>query len=235
MTAEEIYARLLSLAEPEYRAFIAGLLPGVSNILGVRMPALRKLAKKIAAGDWRAYLGRAREDTYEEAMLQALVIGLAKGDPEEILRYAAAFLPKITNWGLCDSFCAGLKIARQQPGRVWDFLQPCFSSPEPFTVRFALVMALNYYIEDDYIEAVLSLLDGVEHGDYYVKMAAAWTVSVCFVRYPARTMEYLLNNALDDFTYRKSISKILESYRVSPQDKAAVRALRKSKAPGPLE
>lgn len=228
MTNEELRARLPALAEPAYRAFNQGLLPGVPGILGVRMGALRDLAKKIAAGDWRAFLAQAQEDTYEETMVQALVIGLAKGDTEEILACVAAFVPKIANWGICDSFCAGLKIAKQEPARVWDFLQPYFASAEPFAARFALVMALNYYIEDAYIEGVLERISAAKREDYYVKMAAAWALSFCYARYPNRTLEYLRASALDDFTHNKAISKILESYRVGPSDKQAARALRRN-------
>ena len=230
MTREEFYAELYALAEPDYRDFNAGLLPGVANILGVRMPALRRIAKRIAAGDWRAFLAAAREESYEETMVQALVIGLAKGSPEEILSYVAAFVPKIDNWAVCDCFCGGLKLAQRHPGLVWDFVRPYFSSPQPFAVRFALVMALNHYMQEPYLDEVLELIDGVKLDHHYVKMAAAWAVSFCFIHYPGRTKAYLQNNTLDDFTYSKSLSKILESYRVSPEDKEFIRALRKNKA-----
>ena len=49
--------------------------PGTSNILGVRLPILRKLAKKIIRGDWRAYLASAQDQSFEEIMLQGMVIG----------------------------------------------------------------------------------------------------------------------------------------------------------------
>ena len=97
-------------------------------------------------------------------------------------------------------------------------------------MRFALVMALNYYMNAAYLDEVLALIDGVKLDHYYVKMAVAWAVSFCFIYDPGRTKAYLQNNTLDDFTYRKSLSKILESYRVSPEDKEYIRALRKNKA-----
>ena len=230
MTQQELYERLLSLQDLDYRAFHSSLLPGVDNILGVRAPLMRKIAKEIAAGEWREYLAEARIDTYEETMVQGMVIGQAKGNAAEILPYVAAFVPKIDNWAVCDSFCCVLKLAKREPDPVWDFLQPYFVSKEPFDLRFAIVMALDHYIDDAHIEVVIGHIDAIKHEHYYVKMAAAWAVSICFVHYPEITMAYLLNNSLDDFTFSKSISKILESYRVSAQDKEALRALRKSKA-----
>ncbi len=51
--------RMLALAEPAYRDFSASLLPGVGNLLGVRLPHLRRLAREILRGDWRKWLAEA--------------------------------------------------------------------------------------------------------------------------------------------------------------------------------
>ena len=39
---------LFQLAEEEYKKFHSGLCPNIDNIIGVRIPKLRELAKKIA-------------------------------------------------------------------------------------------------------------------------------------------------------------------------------------------
>lgn len=106
---DNLRSRLDALAEEKYRDFSSRLLPGTSDILGVRLPLLRKIAAEIARSDWRSYLDSASDDTFEEIMLQGMVIGCAPAQPEETLRLTALFLPKITNWSLCDSFCAGFK------------------------------------------------------------------------------------------------------------------------------
>ena len=107
--------RLFELAEEDYRKFSSSLIPGEDKLLGVRLPHLRELAKEIVRGDWREYLNNAQDEYYEEIMLQGLVIGYAKAPPEEILKYIACFIPKISNWGVCDSFCTGLKLAKKAP------------------------------------------------------------------------------------------------------------------------
>ena len=43
---------LLILAEEGNRKFTEGLHPGVEHVLGIRLPALRKLAARIANADW---------------------------------------------------------------------------------------------------------------------------------------------------------------------------------------
>ncbi|MDE5852172.1 MAG: DNA alkylation repair protein, partial [Alistipes sp.] len=77
---ENLRTRLLALGDPAYGRFNAKLLPGVTDIIGVRMPQLRRLAREILRTDWRKWLAEIEAaDTlyYEERMLQGLVISLA--------------------------------------------------------------------------------------------------------------------------------------------------------------
>ena len=101
------------------------------------------------------------------------------------------------------------------------------SSKEEFEIRFGTVMLLNYYIDDGYIDRVLLLLDGIKHEGYYVKMAIAWAVSICFVKFPEKTMNYLMQNTMDNFTFNKSLQKITESLRVDKETKIIIRGMRR--------
>lgn len=224
---EMIRERLFNLAEEDYRKFSSSLIPGEDNLLGVRLPHLRALAKEIAGGDWREYLNNAQNEYYEEIMLQGLVIGYAKASPEEILSYTERFIPKIGNWSVCDSFCTGFKLAKKHPEMVWDFIRPYLKSDREFEIRFAVIMMLAHFIDDHHISRVIEGLDGIRHEGYYVKMGVAWAVSVCYVKYPEKTMAYLKNSRLDDFTYNKSLQKILESYRVDQESKAVIRSMKR--------
>ena len=219
--------RIFELADEDYRQFHSRLVPGTDNVLGVRLPKLRELAKGLAKGDWRGYIAVAQADYYEEVMLQGLVIGSAKADIEELLRYVDTFVPKINNWAVCDSFCSSLKITQRHRARVWKFLQPYLRSRQEFELRFGVVMLLDFYIEDEYIDRVLTLLDGAKHEGYYVKMAVAWAISLCFVKYPEKTMAYLQNSTLDNFTYNKAMQKITESFRVDKETKTLIRSMKR--------
>jgi len=219
----------MEMADEEYRKFSSSLIPNVDNILGVRLPELRKLAKNIARGDWRTYLAQADNRYFEETMLQGLVIGYAKTDIEERLRYVADFVPRIDNWSVCDSFCTGLKFTKNHRSLMWDFLQPYLSSDKEYEIRFGVVMLLLYFVEDEYIERVLQWMDRIRHEGYYVKMAVAWAISVCYVKYPEPTMAFLKNNTLDDFTYNKALQKIIESLRVDSETKHVLRSMKRRK------
>jgi 3-methyladenine DNA glycosylase AlkD len=222
-----IREKIFALADEEYRKFQSGLIPGEERLLGVRLPDLRGLAKEIAGGDWREYLNDAQSEYFEEVMLQGLVIGYVKAAPEEILKYAAQFIPRITNWAVCDSFCTGLKLAKKHPQLVWDFIQPYLKSDREFEIRFAVIMMLAHFIDDGHIGQILASLDRIRHEGYYVKMGVAWAVSVCYVKYPGETMAYLKNCGLDDFTFNKSLQKILESFRVDQESKAVIRSMKR--------
>ncbi|WP_438350549.1 DNA alkylation repair protein [Paenibacillus sp. FA6] len=222
-----IRVQLLELAEEKYQKFSAALIPNISNVMGVRIPELRKLAAKIAKGDWRTYLEHAENEYFEEKMLQGMVIGYVEMDIVERLSYVAVFVPKIDNWSVCDSFCAGLKFTKTNKEKVWEFLQSYLSSNEEYEIRFGVVMLLDYYIGEEYIIRVLQQLDEAKHEGYYVKMAVAWAISICYVKLPEPTMAYLKNNTLDNFTYNKALQKITESLRVDQETKQMIRSMKR--------
>lgn len=222
-----IREQIFELADEEYQKFQSKLCPGIDNIIGVRIPLLRKLAKEIAKGDWREYMKYAQDEYYEEVMLQGMVLGYVKTDIEEVLSYITDFVPKIDNWSVCDSFCIGLKFTKTNMERVWEYIQPYLSSKQEFELRFGIVMLLDFFIQEDYIDRVLILLDEVKHEAYYVKMAVAWAISICYIKFPQKTMKYLNNNTLDDFTYNKGLQKITESLRVDEETKQLIKSMKR--------
>lgn len=223
---------LRAIADPAYRQFHQKLIPGVEGLLGVRVPALRALAKEIAKGDREGYFAQVRPDTYEEVMLYGLVIGHIRDDFAATARQLDRFVPMIDNWAVCDVCCSGLKLAARRQEELWTYLQQYLSSREEFCLRFGLVMLMSYYIDQAHIDRVLACYGAVRHEGYYVKMAVAWGVSVCFVKFREKTLSLLESGALEPETYRKALQKILESNRVSKADKELIREMRKN-APKP--
>lgn len=226
---EEIRQELIKLADDKYRSFHSNLCPGVENILGVRLPLLRKIAKSLSKEeDYYNYLNNGDTKYYEEIMIEGLIIGYLKTDNENRFNYIKNFIPKIDNWAICDSFCNNLKFTKKNINEVWNFILPYTSSENEFDIRFAIVMMLNFYIIEDYIDDVLNTLNKINHDGYYVKMAVAWAVSYAYIDFPQKTLASLKNNNLDNFTYNKSLQKIIESTRVSKEDKDLMRSLKKN-------
>lgn len=232
MTTGQVKEQLQNLAESDYKAFNENLLPGVKHILGVRLPILRKIAKEIAGMDCRTYLNEAAntigpDSFYEELMVQGLVIGYAKLTQEERVLYLDEFVPKIQSWGICDSCTMGLKFMQKEPEFWLSYVLKYKDSSSEFELRFLLVALLAHYVDETHIDRILDLCNTIHHDGYYVKMAVAWLVSVCYVKFPEQTKAFLYANQMDDFTHNKSIQKIRESYRVSKEEKEELNELKR--------
>lgn len=217
---------LESQADPGHKQFMEKILPGTENILGLRMPRLRRIARRIALDDPLVYLAQVRDPCYEDLILQALVIGQLK-DIDTAVKQARIFIPKISNWAVCDTFCNDFKIAKKNQAEIWEFIQPYLVSAQAFEVRTALVIMLNHFINETYIDRHFGIYDTITHQDYYVKMALAWAISFCFIKFPEKTRKYLEKNQLDDETFNKALQKICESLRVDKASKAEIRALKR--------
>ena len=227
MENEEIKEKLFSLADIKFKEFNKKLSPKINNMIGIRIPILKKYAKEIIKQDYKKYLDNAVDDYYEETMLQGIVIGNAKMDLRETQYYLKKFIPKINDWAVCDVTVADLKITNKYKEEMWNFIQRYIKSDKEFEIRFAVVMILNYYIDEKYIKQVLEILNNIKHEDYYVKMAVAWAIAEAFIKYPKETWKLINNNNLDKFTYNKALQKIIESYRVDNETKSKIRAMKR--------
>lgn len=222
-TLLRVRKELTTIAEHDYKEFSASLIPGVKNMLGIRIPILRDMAKNLAKEDWKGCMEWTDTLYFEEIMLQGLVLGYAKAPVEEILKYTKDFIPKIDNWSVNDTFCNNFKIAQKEPEKVWDFLMTYKESKEEFELRVVAVMLMSHFLKDVYIEEVLKVLSELEIVGYYTSMAVAWAYATAWAKYPDRTKAYLMEHPIDAETYRKTLRKCLESYRISDEDKKWIR------------
>lgn len=226
---KQIRKELLSLQDKKFKEFHSSLCPGTNNIIGIKIPILRQYAKNLSKQiDMMKYISFNDTKYYEEIMLQAMFIGFLKNiDIKKLFLIIKNFVPKIDNWAVCDTFCAGLKIVNKNKESFWKFIQPYLKSKKEFELRFAIVIMLDYYIDENYIDKILNILDTIKHDGYYVKMAIAWTISFAFIKYPNITMKYLKQNNLDVWTYNKSLQKIVESLRVDTKTKEQIKKMKK--------
>ncbi len=228
----KIHQELEGLKDADYRAFTQKLSPGVGGILGVRLPLIRKTAKHYAKED-PALLFEALPLTcaFEDLMAQAMLLGMVKTETEKRLSRIKDFLPRLNGWALCDTLCAGLKEAKTAGEAYFEFILPYFTDPRPYYVRFALVMALNYFTAPKYLKILLPVFDTIDCSHFYVHLGLAWALSAMFCKERDLTLAYLKENRLDDRTFNKALQKILESYKVSKEDKALIRSMRRKQAP----
>lgn len=223
---EKIRKILLENSDEKYRKFSSSLIPNTDNLLGIRIPFLRKFAKSIAKTCAEEFLREKNCEYFEETMLQGMVIGLVKTDIAQRFELIKDFLPKIKNWSVCDCFCCGLKFTKDNRKEVLEFLKPYIKSENEYEVRFAAVMLLDYFVNEEYIDTTLALLNEFTHEAYYAKMAVAWAISICYINYPDKTFEFLKRTKISPWVVNKSIQKITESIKIGKDLKDKARALR---------
>lgn len=224
---EEIRKDLFNMQDKKYKEFHSSLSPNVDNIIGVRVPVLRIYAKELLKQHKQEEI-KIGDKYYEELLLQGMIIGLQnKENIENVIVKVNKFVPKINSWGVCDTFCAGLKISKKYQKEMFKVIEKYLKSNKEYELRFAIVMLLDYYINDEYIDTVLKTLNKIKSDKYYVQMANAWAISICLVKYYEKTVEFLGNCNLDNFTYNKAIQKAIESYRITDKQKENLRKMKR--------
>lgn len=227
MQNNKVREDLLNLSTNKYKNFQCKLVPNISNIMGVSIPNIRKYSKGLTYDEKLDYINNYDYEYLEEIILMGLIICDLKLPIEEILKYTEKYINLIDNWCSCDIFCSSFHITNQNKNIIFSFIQKYLNSNNEFYIRFSLVMLINYFICDEYIDEVFRIIDNVWCSKYYDKMALAWLISMVYIKYKDRTISYLKNCNLDKFTYNKSIQKIIESNKVSKEEKDFIRLLKK--------
>ena len=226
---EEIEKRLIDISEESQKKLNVKLCPDTNKeILGIRIPKLRKLAKDIVKEEkWEQFIKESQDKYFEEVLLQGLSIAYSKKSLQEKYIYMKEFIPKMDSWAMTDTFTPTLKVKDKDLENYWNFIIPFTKSDKEFEVRFAIISMLDYYIREEYVNEVIKILDNIKHEGYYVKMAIAWTLAEIGIKFNDILMTYLeSDNNLDKFTFNKTLQKMIESYRISDNQKSVLRKMK---------
>lgn len=222
---KEFINYLFTLKDSKYKEFHSKLILQ-NNIIGIRTPLLKEIAKKISKGDYKTFIKLNRHKYYEETIIHGLIIGYLN-DFNKNLTLLDEFIPYVDNWAVNDIVCANMKILKKHQKEGFTKILNYIESNNPFHIRIGIVLLLDFYINDKYIDKIFKIIDNIKNDNYYVQMANAWLLSICYIKYKEKTYNYLLNNNLDKFTFNKTISKICDSKRVDIKDKEKLKKIRK--------
>lgn len=226
MPPEELQSRLLDLQYVGYREFHLKTCPQAKHVIGVRVPEQRKLAREIIKGDFWQFLDTVQPYYYEELLITGIVIATAPMVLAERLDYTAWFVPQISNWAVCDTFCASFKPKPQDLSTLWDFILQYRSSIHEYELRFMFVMIHDHFILSEYLLQIFALLDEVKSDKYYVEMAKAWLLAEIFTKFRDAALDYLQRDQLSVFAHNKAIQKARESRRISETDKQLLSSIK---------
>ena len=218
--------RLFALQDTAYRDFQSRLMPGVdrARVIGVRTPELRRLARELAGTEeGNAFLSLLPHTYYEENNLHAFLIERI-GNYDGTVAALERFLPYVDNWATCDMMSP--PVFRKRPEGFYAQCVRWARSARPYTARFGLGMLMRWYLDGDFRPEVLELAAGVRSEEYYVNMMTAWFFATALAKRYDETLPYLTGRRLDVWTHNKAIQKAVESYRVTPEQKAFLRTLK---------
>lgn len=222
-----IIDRLLALGEEDYAQFQSRLTPGIPRecFIGVRVPALRALAREIAGtreGD--AFLRALPHTYYEENMLHALLLGRMR-DFDRCVSAAEAFLPYIDNWAVCDTLSP--QVFAHHRAALLPRIRAWAASSHAFTCRFGVGMLMRHYLDEDFRPEYLEIPAAVQSEEYYVNMMLAWFYATALAKQWDAALPYLTGHRLSVWVHNKTIQKARESYRITPAQKAYLHPLRR--------
>ena len=219
---QELLDELNLLAEEEYCSFHKKLLKNESlNVLGVRIPALRKIAKKYV--NLIDELMGFPDEYYEVTFIKVTAVSLLRY--EEFIRYVDRCVVLLDNWATCDCFAPKCIVGHKQD--FLSYIEKYLSHGGEFYQRFALTTLLHFYVEENYLSLIFEKVSSANNRLYYVHMASAWLVAETLVKFYDTAKNFLLKETLDIKTHNKAIQKAVESYRLTAEKKNILKGMKR--------
>ena len=226
MITEEIQKELFEQQDEKYRDFQAKLIPTVApeSVIGVRTPALRKMAKQYAKrDDIDEFLSELPHKYFDENQLHAFIVSELK-DYEKCIALVDSFLPYVDNWATCDQMSP--KVFKKHRKELFLHIEKWLGSTETYTIRFAIGMLMEHFLDEDFDEAYLEKVAAVRSEEYYINMMKAWYFATALAKQYESTIPFIENQKLDKWSHNKAIQKSIESYRITPGQKEYLRTLK---------
>lgn len=223
----DLKENLFAMQDLAYREFICPLVPTVppERIIGIRTPLLRKLAKEVKKSpEIKQFLQRLPHRYYEEDFLQAFLIEQIR-DYSDCIEALNAFLPYVDNWAVCDSMSP--KVLGKHRQELLQEIVLWLKSTHTYTIRFGIKMLMTWYLDDAFAPEYPQLVSSVISEEYYVNMMIAWYFATALAKQYEAVLPFLQENRLSKWVHNKTIQKAVESYRITSEQKAYLRTLRR--------
>lgn len=229
------------------------------RVIGLHSPEIKQVAKQLSrkggevvmpngvrqncangAGVIRAFEAVPSECLcYEETVVWGYLINLEKCSLDDRLAMLGRYVPVLDNWAVCDSYCAHAKwLARADKATLWAFLERWFNSEHEFEVRFAVVVAMCYFLNEEWLNKVFERINRLDFGrikskyktikgkpkvaqqgtvqgaePYYVRMGVAWLLATALAKFPDQTRVFVRSSNLPEDVVKLYIRKARESFR----------------------
>ena len=220
-----VYERLAACRDEKYKDFLSRLVPNIpkNTVLGVRTPAMRRIAKEIkGTKEAEEFLSVLPHKYYEENLVHFFLIAMIK-DFGECVKAVETFLPYVDCWPVCDQ--SSPKVFAKEHEKLVPFIEKWISSDHVYTVRFGIRMLMNEFLGDDFRPEYPEWVAAVKGGDYYIKMMVAWYFATALAKRYDESIVFIEQHRLEPWTHKKAIQKAIESFRVTREHKEYLKTL----------
>ncbi len=222
---QELIKYLESLQDKKYQEFQAKIID-YDNLIGVKTNILKNIAKEISKGDYQSFFSVNISDYYELVLIEGFIYGFLKIPFSDLIEYLNNYLPKIKTWAQVDLTASNLRLFKKSPKEGFKYAKKLTHTKDKWSKRMGIVLLLDYYLHDTYIDNTLEVVTKLKTKEYYVGMAIAWLVATSYIKYKEKTLIYIVN-IKDDFIYNKTLSKIIDSRRISDDEKKFIKSLKR--------
>lgn len=204
------------------------IIPGSGKVVGIETKFIKKLAINLLKEYELNQLIRILpdHDYFEIDLLKGFLIAYAKINFDDKIKILSNFAKTINNWAICDQTVCATTFKNENKTKLLQITEILIKSSCEFECRFGIILLLKYFIEEEYLNKITELLQKVKYGSYYVDMGVAWLLSIMYVKFPDYTYNLLINQSFSNEVILKTIQKIIDSLRVSSENKNKVRLLR---------
>lgn len=222
MQYSELLEKLNKHRETDFACFQKRLIATKQEILGVRTPILRAIAKEVALNTELEDLFAYPDEYYEVTFIKLTVVSSLPY--ERFIGYVERCVALMDNWATCDCFKA--KCIHERKDEFLSVLEGVFNRGGEYDERYVLVTLLYAYVEDEYLPIVREYLQRADTKPYYVHMAAAWLTAEVLVKRYDFGVCILKERILDTKTHNKAIQKARESFRLTKEQKEFLTSLK---------
>ncbi len=222
----KLQKKLITLKDEKYAIFQSKLGLENANIMGVRIPILRKIAKEISRENYQEYIEECKYIFFEETLIVGMIIGYINVEINKRLEMLDMYITKMDNWAITDSSISTYKFTKNSMIEMWNYIEKRLKIEYEYNLRFCIVMYKTYFLNDIYIDKVLENIIKIKSNKYYVQMANAWCLSEAYLKYPQKVEEIIKNRKLDEFTHNKTLQKIFDSLKIDKENKQKLKKYR---------
>lgn len=221
---ESLYNYLYLIRDEKYKELNDKICCQRKISIGIKMPFLNDISKEIMKGNYISYLDNCKFKIYEFTIIYIYILCKIK-EYDISTKYLNKVLKHLDSWALTDQFCH-YKIVLKYPNEFLLLIKKLINDKNEFIIRLGIILLMNFYINDKYINQLFNYISKIRSELYYVNMALAWILSFTYIKYKEKTLEFIKKVDYCYFVKYKAYCKILESTRVNMNEKIKVKELR---------